>query len=53
VYNAAEPEHRIGTVRKVDKRTWAAYVDDGESVGEAVGPAALQGAASVLLVFHD
>jgi hypothetical protein len=43
----------IGHVDKLGKNRWGAYVDDGLSIGDAVGPAPIQGAASILLVFHE
>ena len=52
VYSSQHPSDRIGYVQKVGARRWAAYVDGGERVGESIGQAALQGAASALLVFH-
>jgi hypothetical protein len=41
----------IGYVEKTGKNNWHAYVDQS-AVGEATGSAAIQGAASVLLIFH-
>lgn len=41
----------IGHVEQHGRNRWRAYEDAGESVGEAVGPAAISGAASVLVVF--
>lgn len=49
VYAAGHSE-RVGTVEKVGPREYAAY-QDGERVGDARGAAAVQGAASVLVVF--
>ena len=47
------PEHDVpvGHVEKRSKNRWMAYEDEGESVGDATGPAALQGAAAVIVVF--
>ena len=52
VYSSSHPSDRIGYVMRVGKRRYAAYNNGTGRVGDAFGQAALQGAASVLLVFH-
>ncbi len=52
VYSAAHPEDRVGYVDRIGRREYGAYLNDGERIGSAYGQAAVQGAASVFLVFH-
>jgi hypothetical protein len=49
VYVAGQTE-RVGYVSRRSRRTWRAYTaDSGWAVGQATGPAAIQGAAAVFI----
>jgi hypothetical protein len=51
VFDAHHSSESIGHVDRVGRNHFAAYDDDGDNIGDATGRAAVQGAASVLVVF--